>query len=102
MLTVPGTTWVAEMMEAGLRGGRVVVTDGEQTASMPITDVQSNSEQVVVTAQFGEQDANFEWAAHLVLLEDGTEVDRSEKDQGRKVPGQVWLLTAIIKLTPGE
>lgn len=55
---------------------------------------------VIMRATFGENDANFDWRERGVKLADGTLVDRTVEDGGRKAPGSVWTVETVLDLMP--
>jgi hypothetical protein len=82
-----------------LAGGSIAVSDGTRRSERPLDnppDVQGQT--VTLTAVFGEQDANFEWASADVLSKNGVVVDREAKDNGRKAAGAVWTLQTVLEL----
>lgn len=53
---------------------------------------------ITFVASFGEDVANFEWAERGVTSVQGVLIDRSVGDQGRKSPGTVWTVEAVLEL----
>jgi hypothetical protein len=95
-LTAEGAAAVAGWLAPQFANAVLVVSDGEQRASAPA--VVSTSEAVVLlSATFGEFDANFDWSRRAVEL-DGVEVDVEESDMGRKPLGAVWSLEVPISV----
>jgi hypothetical protein len=57
---------------------------------------------VILSATFGSEAANFEWLEHGVRTPDGRLLDRTVEDMGRKAPGSVWTLDAVLDLVPSR
>jgi hypothetical protein len=90
-----------------LAGGSVAVSDGTRRSERPLDaapEVQGPTEEqgavATLTATFGEQEANFEWAITDVLSAGGIVVDREVADKGRKAAGAVWTLQTRLELVP--
>lgn len=105
MLTQEGQAWLAALIAGELEGGSVLVSDGDQSAQAPIERIDAQrvtasdgveSFRVMALATFGENDANFEWLESAVVLADGTEVDRTVEDRGRKAQGAIWSIEAAL------
>jgi hypothetical protein len=82
-----------------LAGGSIVVSDGATRAQVALDapPVVAGGA-LTLTATFGEQEANFEWAVAEVLSAGGVVVDREAKDNGRKAAGAVWTLETVLEL----
>lgn len=93
-LTTEGAAAVAGWLAPQFAGAQLVVSDGEQRASAPAV-VSTNEAVILLSATFGEFDANFDWRRRVVEL-DGVEVDVDELDMGRKPIGAVWSLEVPI------
>jgi hypothetical protein len=61
-------------------------------------DDESEGMRLSLRATFGEQDAAFDWQERGVVTAQGVLLDRSVRDQGRKVLGAVWQLQADLIL----
>lgn len=103
MLTAQGAQLLlaiaAGASDDSLAGGSIAVSDGTRRSERPLDgtpEVQGPT--VTLTAVFGEQDANFEWASADVLSKNGVVVDREAKDNGRKAAGAVWTLQTVLEL----
>lgn len=104
MFTPAGTARLAELLAEDLKGGAVIVTDGDnepgetQTARASIADVQVDGSTVTVRATFDEQDGNFDWRARRVATSSGVIVDLEVSDMGRKAAGAVWTVEATLEV----
>ena len=72
------------------------VSDGSSSAEAPILAVTVDGGRVAVEAEFGGQDANFEWQVRELVASDGTVLDRTEADMGRKSEGSLWAVDATV------
>jgi hypothetical protein len=88
---------VAGLMVEWLRGGTIVVSDGNDTASAP-AEVIADGTTVVLTAVFDERTANFHWRRREVRADDGTLVDALEQDYGEKMFGAIWTLEVPLEV----
>lgn len=88
-------------------GGRIVVTDGTQEASVVIdewpwaTTVEEDGDtftRLSVSARFESDVANFVWAERRVVTKEGVIIDRVTKDFGRKAPGAEWTMQVDLDL----
>lgn len=61
-------------------------------------DTEGAACRLVLRATFGEQQAIFDWQERGVVTAQGVLLDRSVKDQGRKVLGSVWVCEAALDL----
>lgn len=107
MLTTEGATllWeiAAGLSDDTIAGGSVAVTDGTQRAAAPLDAPPAVRDgTLVVTATFGENDANFTWASTEVLSAAGVVIDREASDSGRKAPGAIWTLETVLAFDNGE
>lgn len=94
-----------------LKGGRIVVLDDqEQEAGAPIEEFSfvSIDEQdgvkvarLELTATFGSDVANFDWKVRRVVSAEGTVVDETVEDGGRKAAGSEWTAVAELDLVLG-
>jgi hypothetical protein len=105
MLTPEGAKWMADwIVERLLAGSWIVVSDGAgESAVATISEARTEEDadgdyQVVATATFDENSANFEWKKRSVKLADGTVIDSDEEDAGRKVEGAVWTYDVTIEV----
>ena len=96
MLTPDGQRALAADTAARLEGGTVRVSDGSSSAESPILAVTAQDGRVEVEAEFGGQDANFEWRVRELVASDGTVLDRTEADMGRKSEGSLWAVDATV------
>lgn len=76
---------------------------GDLTAWAELDDGFPQVEGATITfhATFGEDVANFDWNERGVTSVQGVLLDRSVDDQGRKAPGTVWTLEAVLELGVG-
>lgn len=104
MLTPEGAKRILEIVAADIEGGAIVVTDGEQSASVTIEKVTIDDDgaSVLVQGTFGEDAANFEWKQRKVVTAKGIVLDLDEEDGGRKAKGSVWSLGVSLDLAPGD
>jgi hypothetical protein len=106
MWTPEGLARAIELLAEDLRGGYVIVRDGDnepdeaQQAKAAIESVAVDGAQATVTASFSEGEANFDWRQRLVASASGVIVDFLEQDMGRKAPGAVWNVEAVLELAP--
>lgn len=87
---------------------------GDQTAERPLDEPPSFDYQyeddgetptgvrLVFRASFGEDTANFEWRERAIVAPDGTMIDRTVADQGRKAPGSIWVMEMALSLASPE
>lgn len=82
---------------------------GPLTAERPVEEVEylghieedgRIAHRVILRATFGEEAANFDWREIGVKLSDGTLIDRTIDDGGRKAQGSVWTLESVLDLMP--
>lgn len=86
-----------------LTGGSVTVEqDAGTRATVPIAELTRDGTVVTVTAEFGEDVANFEWRVRRILHADGWVIDEETADMGRKVPGQVWTSVTELETDVGD
>lgn len=93
MFTPEGTEWLANLLATHLQGGWIIISDGagdSYPAPIETITVADDHSQVLIAAEVGENEANFEWAKRSVKLTDGTVLDADESDGGRKAQGAVW------------
>lgn len=101
MITPEGTEWLANLLATHLQGGWIIISDGNGEsfpAAIEQITVSDDKTQVLVGAEVGEGDANFEWAKRSVKLTDGTVLDADETDGGRKAQGAVWTAEVAFDL----
>ena len=96
MLTPEGQHALALDTAARFKGGTVRVSDGTASAEAPILEVSVSEGHVRVGAEFGGQEANFEWKIRELVGSDGTVLDRTLADMGRKSEGSVWTVDASV------
>jgi hypothetical protein len=79
--------------EAEMAGSDTDLTGAEQ-ASTPISEIEilapddeHESYRLLLRGTFGPDEANFDWRERGVKQQDGTLVDRTVSDGGRKAPG---------------
>jgi hypothetical protein len=97
-LTPDGRVVMATLLSQRLQGGVIVVSDGNgASTSVPMT-VAVQDGQVVCVGEFNELAGNFDWRVRRVVDAAGTVVDEEAEDMGRKAPGSVWTLEAVIEL----
>lgn len=113
MLTPEGLVRVWEIavgeQNDSLKGGRITVSDGQQSASatideFPFVHVNEQGEAVLnVSATFGPDQANFAWAETRVETREGQVIDRTTESGGAKAAGQEWTVSLELALVaPGE
>jgi hypothetical protein len=95
VFTPDGYDWLARRLAEAVEGGWIIISDGAgQSFPAPIATIEIQEEddkrRVLLSAEVGENDANFEWAKRSVKLTDGTVIDTDESDGGRKAQGAVW------------
>lgn len=101
MLTPEGAK---KLLADSLEGAQMRVTDGRQSASAPFDsgfpqhEQQAAGARAHVEATFGENAANFDWKERQIVAKDGTVLDRTVEDHGRKAAGSVWTLRHSIEL----
>jgi hypothetical protein len=101
VLTPEGAARIwAVVTEAELRGGSVVISDGEQTDAAPISEVRQDGGTLTVIATFDGGQANFEWKTRRVVTASGVTLDEAGEDGGRKVLGATWVVECEIELLP--
>jgi hypothetical protein len=96
-MLVPEVLWGA-LARRLVDGGRLRVRNGTRSADAPIEAAEIDGSTLTVRATFGEQEANFEWAGHEVLLDDGSVLDRTDVDYGRKAATSVTTLEVAMEL----
>lgn len=108
MFTPEGINLTLGALAPLLAGGQLRVLDGDnepgeaQSATAPVGEIDLRDGTLIMSATFGEQEANFDWRAREVLTADGTVLDRIVEDLGRKAPGSVWTLEAVVSLQEPE
>lgn len=98
MLTSEGAKLLAPAVAQALAGAELVVAGHGQEASKPVETIAVDGTEVVLTATFGDDEANFDWLIRRVRV-GGELVDEEEVDLGRKASGE-WTLEAAIELAP--
>jgi len=93
VLTEQGALALAESVGGWLSDAEVQVSDGSQTATRP-ADIELVGTVVRLRAEFGEDEANFEWAVQRVV-KGGVVVDETRSDLGRKAGGVMPLTIEI-------
>jgi hypothetical protein len=90
--------------EDSLKGGTMVVSDGQDSASavldeFPFVNTNEQGETVLtVSATFASEVANFAWLAVEVVTAGGVVVDRTEGFRGKKASGSEWSISADLVL----
>lgn len=103
MFTAEGIARWAELLAADLRGGKMIVGDGDgQEATAPIESVTTDAGAVTVSAVFPEDAANFDWRVRYIASVSGVVVDGETLDMGRKAAGAVWRIESVLELSPAE
>lgn len=98
MLTSDGAKLAATWLSERLQGAQIVVANGREEASQDASvQVNADTGEVVLRAEFGEGEANFDWSQRRVEW-NGTVFDLEDEDLGRKVQGSVWV--AEVAITP--
>lgn len=99
MLTPEGLTRIwAVMSENELRGGSVVVSNGDLTDAAPISEIRQDGPLIVIVASFNGDQANFEWKSKRVVTASGVTLDVTAEDGGRKVMGATWVVECALEL----
>jgi hypothetical protein len=101
-MTTEGAAWIWTGLVDQLAGSRIVVVNGTEKASAEVERTAVDGRELTLTATFGEDDANFEWTAREVVTSQGIVLDRQEGDFGRKPPGAIWVIDAVLELGAGE
>lgn len=105
MFTPEGIARWAELLAEDLRGGVMIVRDGDgdaQEATAPIESVTADAGVVTVSAVFPEDAANFDWRVRYIADANGVIIDREALDMGRKAAGAVWRIESVLELSPAE
>lgn len=102
MLTQHGLGAAARAIAELLSGGSAEVTDGTQTARVPLASVTAAGATVTATATFPAETANFDWRTRRLRDSDGNVVDESSGDYGRKAATSIWTLDTEIPLEAAE
>lgn len=108
MWTPEGLAHTLSTLAGEFDGGVVIVRDGEgdgaqqARASISSVTVDSDKLQLAVSATFPEDEANFDWRVRYVTTRSGVIVDRLVEDMGRKAPGAVWNVEAVLELAAEE
>lgn len=113
MLTAEGLERIWTILigehDDSLKGGSIVVSDGEQSASATIdefpfarTDEETGETTLTVSATFGSDQANFAWVETRVETREGVVLDRTTDGAGSKAAGSEWTVTVDLVLTPGQ
>lgn len=97
MWTPDGVAFAARAIADRAAPVRLVVSDGQSEASADAQVAVTNGA-IVVTADFGEGDAAFEWREQRVVAADGTVLDEAQGDQGRKPVGAIWSVEVTLSL----
>lgn len=97
MLTEQGAFALARSVADWLGDAQLEVSDGTQTARRP-AEISLLGTVVRLSAEFGEDEANFDWTVQRVVKGD-TVVDETRSDLGRKASG-VMPLTIEIDVAP--
>lgn len=99
MLTPEGKTAIGDLIASWVGDARVFVSDGSQRAEATVNGVYFEAEpsEVVFTATFGSDVANFNWSQRGVIV-DGVVIDADEIDGGRKVLGMIREVTVRMKV----
>lgn len=101
MLTPEGATWLLEFIQREAEGGWIIISDGDgQSFPCPITtiELQQEGKRLLLAGECGEGEANFEWTKRSVKLKDGTVIDTTEEDGGRKAQGAIWIAEVAFDL----
>jgi hypothetical protein len=96
MMTPEGARWILALMAGALSNVSVVVSDGESSATSA-GQVRVENDQVIVSATFGESEANFTWRSTAIRV-GGVDIDVATEDMGRKAPGAVWTAETVFEL----
>jgi hypothetical protein len=96
--TDQGRAKVAALIVDWLKGGTIVVTDGDVSASAPAELLVVDGTTVIATAVFDEQAANFHWRRRELHASDGVVLDALDEDLGEKVTGAIWTLEVPVEV----
>ncbi len=97
-MTAQALTKMAQLTGDWLKAGaEIVVSDGQQSASAPAL-IGVDGAQILATAVFDEEAANFHWTSRILRSTDGTVVDELEEDYGTKKLGAVWTLEVPLEV----
>lgn len=112
MLTPEGLARIWDIVvgeqQDSLKGGTIVVSDGQQSAAVTIdefpfvhSDQDTGQTTLTVSATFPSEQANFAWSETRVETREGVVVDRTTESAGTKASGSEWTVTVDLVLTPG-
>ena len=96
MITPEGARWLLALMAGGLANATLVVRDGQSSAASP-AQTRVDGDRVILTATFGEHEANFTWGSLAIRVGD-VDIDVSTEDRGRKAAGAVWTAEAVLEM----
>ena len=95
MITADGARWLLALVAAAVTNASIVVRDGSGASASANATARVDGGELVLTAVFGEDEANFSWRERALLV-GGVEVDVERRDEGRKAPGQVWTVETVL------
>lgn len=75
------------------------LSDGKQTAQVPIDEPVVEEGQLTCVATFDEDQANFEWSEESIISAEGVVVATFKDDRGRKTKGTILTLRITLTLT---
>ncbi len=96
MITPEGARWMLALVAGALANVSIVVRDGQSSATAA-AQARVDGERVIVTATFGENEANFTWRSVALRVGD-VDVDLTTEDMGRKAPGAVWTAETVLEM----
>lgn len=108
MLTAEGIAllWnlAAGASEDSIPGWSIVVSDGQvetpSTVAEAVVTQTDDGAEVTLTASYGEDEANHDWARRQVVSGAGVVVDTEDVDMGRKAQGTVSGIEVTLELAP--
>lgn len=68
------------------------------TAPLDVGFPEIVGSKITLQATFGERDGVFDWMERGIFTPSGVLIDRAVSDQGRKVFGAVWVVSAELEL----
>lgn len=101
MWTSSGLAFAATAVRERMGAATIEVADGQGESAQADAAVTVTGATIVLSADFGEDEASFEWRERRVLAQDGTVLDEELADQGRKAPGAIWTVEVTLDVEQG-